>query len=190
MTINKLPTIAKYWRDYMIWSVMTVFKTQWFETNFGEILQNLHFADKRKVDKKSKAFKMRPVIDKINSKFSKCCYQMIVSKAWMKTWWSGMKQYIKSKPIKWGFKFWFCYSSKFSYLYEMDVYLGRKQTPEFNLCLGEEVLLQLTKDLEWSFWNLCFNNFFQSLWKTIPKRHLWYWNSSSQQKANAKNDRR
>ena len=30
----------------------------------------------------------------------------------------------------------------------MDIYLGRKQTPEFNLRLGEEVVLQLTKDLE------------------------------------------
>ena len=50
--------------------------------------------------------------------------------------------------MKWGFKFWFCYSSKFGYVYEMDVYLGRKQTPEFNLCLGEEVGLQLTRDLE------------------------------------------
>ena len=29
---------------------------------------------------------------------------------------SGMKQYIKSKPIKWGFKFWFKYSSKTGYL--------------------------------------------------------------------------
>ena len=30
----------------------------------------------------------------------------------------------------------------------MDIYLGRKQTPEFNLRLGEEVVLQLAKDLE------------------------------------------
>ena len=61
---------------------------------------------------------------------------------------SGMKQYIKSKPIKWGFKFWFRCSSKSGYLYQMDIYLGRKQTSEFNLGLGEDVVLQLTEDLE------------------------------------------
>ena len=38
---------------------------------FCEILQNLHFADNRKDDKTDKAFKMRPVIDHLNSKFSK-----------------------------------------------------------------------------------------------------------------------
>ena len=37
---------------------------------FCEILQNLHFSDNRKDDKTDKAFKMRPVIDDLNSKFS------------------------------------------------------------------------------------------------------------------------
>ena len=44
----------------------------------------------------------------------------------------------------------------------MDIYLGRKQTPEFNLGLGEEVVLQLTKDLEQSFCTVYFDNFFNS----------------------------
>ena len=44
----------------------------------------------------------------------------------------------------------------------MDVYLGRRQTPEFNISLGEEVVLQLTKDLEGSFCTVYFDNFFNS----------------------------
>ena len=44
----------------------------------------------------------------------------------------------------------------------MDSYLGRKQTPEFNLGLEEEVVLQLTKDLERSFCTVYFDNFFNS----------------------------
>ena len=40
----------------------------------------------------------------------------------------------------------------------MDIYLGRKQTPEF----GEEVVLQLAKDSERSFCNVYFHNFFSS----------------------------
>ena len=73
---------------------------------------------------------------------------------------SGMKQYIKSNPLKWSFKFWFCCSSKSGYLNQMDIYLGRKRTPEFNLGLEEEVFLQLTKDLE--FCTVCFDNIFNS----------------------------
>ena len=60
------------------------------------------------------------------------------------------------------FKFWFRCSSKSGYLYQIDIYLGRKQTPEFSLSLGEEVVLQLTKDLERLFWTFCFDNFFNS----------------------------
>ena len=40
---------------------------------------------------------------------------------------SGMKQYTKSKPIKWDFKFCFRRSSKTDYLYQMGIYLGKKQ---------------------------------------------------------------
>ena len=73
---------------------------------------------------------------------------------------SGMKQYIESKPIKWGFKFWFRCSSKTGYLYQIAIYLGQKKNTEFNW--GEEVVLQLIKDLEGSFCAVCFDNFFSS----------------------------
>ena len=42
---------------------------------------------------------------------------------------SKIKQYIKLKPIKWGFKFWFRCSSKSDYLYQMDIYLEKEQSP-------------------------------------------------------------
>ena len=40
------------------------------QNRFCEILQNLHFADNRKDNKTDKAFKMRPVIDHLYSRFS------------------------------------------------------------------------------------------------------------------------
>ena len=41
------------------------------------------------------------------------------------------KQYIKNKPIKWGFK-WLCRcSSKTGYLFELDLYLRKKEETEF-----------------------------------------------------------
>ena len=50
----------------------------------------------------------------------------------------------------------------------MDIYLGRKQTPEFSLGLEEKVVLQLMKDLERSFSTVYFDNFFNSP-KSIKK---------------------
>ena len=165
MAINELPTIAEYWRvDNMIGN--DGIQNTIIRNHFCEILQNLHFADNRNDDKTDKGFKMRPLIDHLNSKFSKVLSNdseqstdehMVKFKGR-----SGMKQYIKSKPIKWGFKFCFRCSSKSGYLYQMDIYLGRKQAPEFNLGLGEEVVLQLTKDLERLFCTVSFYNFFNN----------------------------
>ena len=107
-----------------------------------EILQNLHFADNRKDDKTDKALKMKPVTDHLNSKFSEVLSndseQSIDEHMGKFKGRSGMKQYIKAKLMKWGFKFWFHFSSKSGYLHQMDIYLGRKQIPEFNLGLGEK----------------------------------------------------
>ena len=72
----------------------------------------------------------------------------------------GMKQYTKSKPVTWGFKFWFRCFSETGYLYQMNIYLSKKQNTEFNL--GEEVVLRLTKDLEGSFCTVYFYNVFYS----------------------------
>ena len=109
---------------------------------------------------------MRPVIDHLNLKFyevlSNDSEQSIDEHMVKFKGRSRMKQYIKSKPIKCGFKFWFHCSSKSGYLNQMNIYFRRKQTPEFNLGLGEEVVLQLTKDLERSFCTAYFDNFFNS----------------------------
>ena len=68
MAINKLPTIAEYWRVDNLVGNDSIQNTI-IRGRFCEILQNLHFADNRKDDKTDKAFKMRPVIDHLNSKF-------------------------------------------------------------------------------------------------------------------------
>ena len=57
-----------------------------------------------------------------------------------------MRQYLKVKPIKWGFKWWFRYESSNGYLYEFDLYLGKKQNVEVNL--GEDMVMQLSEKLK------------------------------------------
>ena len=70
-----------------------------------------------------------------------------------------MKQFIKSKPIKWGFKFWFRCDSKTSYLYDICIW-GAKESTEYNL--GESVVLNLAIALDDSYCTLVFDNFFAS----------------------------
>ena len=70
------------------------------------------------------------------------------------------KQYMKNKPIKWGFKWWCRYCSKTGYLHEFDLYLDKKDKTE--LGLGETVVLDLPKKLENTHCMLYFDNFFNS----------------------------
>ena len=89
--------------------------------HFCETLQILHFADNTYDDKTDRGFKVRSVIDHLNKKFAEvlsnakkqCIDEDMVKFKGS----SGMKQYIKSKPIKWGFTFWFRCSSKTGYVY-------------------------------------------------------------------------
>ena len=70
--INKLPTIAEYCREDNLIGNDGIHNTM-IRNRSCEIfqnLQNLHFADNRKDNKTDEAFKMRPVIDHINSTFS------------------------------------------------------------------------------------------------------------------------
>ena len=71
-----------------------------------------------------------------------------------------MKQYIKSKPIKWGFKFWFRCCSTTGYLYQLDIYQGKKAN--LDLGLGESVVLQLTEMLNGMYITIYADNFFTS----------------------------
>ena len=68
-----------------------------------------------------------------------------------------MRQHIKNKPIKWGFKMWYRWAPKTGYLYEMDIYTGKKESTEFGL--GESVVLQLTEKLNGSFAKIYCDNF-------------------------------
>ena len=52
------------------------------------------------------------------------------------------EQYMKNKPIKWGFKWWCRCYSKAEYLYEFDLYLGKKEKKK--LGLGEIVASDLS----------------------------------------------
>ena len=71
---------------------------------------------------------------------------------------SIMRHHIKNRGFKRGFRMWYRHAPKTGYLYESDIYTGRKEATEFGL--GESVVLQLTEKLNGSFCCIFFDNFF------------------------------
>lgn len=73
------------------------------------------------------------------------------------------RQYIPSKPGRYGIKIWTLCDSKTTYVYNMQVYTGRSegQTKEKNQ--GERVVMDLIRGLEKSGRNVTTDNFFTSL---------------------------
>ena len=163
MSINKLPTIKSCWQcgqyvgDEGIRSVMS-------RSRFEEILQNLHFSNNTKDDKSDKGYKVRSLINTFNQSFSEYvsddCTQYIDEHRAKFTGRSRMKQYVKNKPIKWGFKFWSRCASKTGYLYQLDLHLGKKEKAEENL--GPSAVLKMTECLENFYCTVFFDNFFNS----------------------------
>ena len=167
--IHKLPKMRDYWSvdeelgNTFIQKAMT-------RDRFLEILQNLHFVDNlQKLPPKEKesfdrAWKLRPFFDQLLKHFQEALLpesdQPMDEHMCKFKGKSLMRQYMKNKSIKWGFKFWFRCGSKSGYLYQFDMYLGRKSKTEFDL--GNLVVLSLCKNLKNSYCYVFFDNFFTS----------------------------
>ena len=71
-----------------------------------------------------------------------------------------MKQNIKNKLIKWGFKYLHRWDSQTGQVYQLESYQGRKQKRELNL--GSSVVLDLCQVLKDAYCHVFFDNFFNS----------------------------
>ena len=152
-------------------------------------MHNIHFSYNDTAHSNNKGNKVIPLIDHFNETFQNVTANspnqsidehMIKFKGR-----SSMKQYIKSKQIKWSFKFWFCCDSKSRYLHELEMYLGRKESADYNL--GENVVLKLATSLNDSYCTLFFDNFFFSpnLIQILFKIHLQHWKCLRKQEKHA-----
>ena len=119
--------------------------------------KNHHFSGKAKSNKNDKGFKICPVINHFSNSFSNAISNdelqsvdehMVKFKG--RSW---MKKYVKKKAIKWGLKFWCCCASATGYLYQLDLYLGKKDEVELNL--GESVVLKMCRVPEKKVIALC-----------------------------------
>ena len=131
-------------------------------------MQNIHFADNHKElppkesEEYDRAWKMSPLFDHLRKHFQDMLqpepHQSIDKHMCKFKGKSIMRQYIKNKPIKWGFKFWFRCRAKPDCLYEFDMYLEKKGNTEFGL--GESAILSLCQKLKYAHCFVFFDKFF------------------------------
>jgi hypothetical protein len=112
-----------------------------------------------------RAFKIRLVLDHFNKTFltamSPTKFQSIDEHMIKFKGHNILRQYVKSKPIKWGFKMWCRCDSKSGYLFEFDLYTGKK-VGKIEHGLGEGVVLQLTEKIKNMGCQIFIDNFFNS----------------------------
>ncbi|GAB0099758.1 hypothetical protein DMENIID0001_156450 [Sergentomyia squamirostris] len=163
MGYHVLPNIRDYWSkqsDLRVDFVSSVMTRQRFEN----IRSALHFNDNSTADKNDRANKIRPIIEHLNKCFQEArepTLQQSIDEHMVK--FKGrnlMKQYIRNKPIKWGFKMWCRCDAATGYLFEFDIYQGKKALPEFGL--GEGVVVTLCKSIENLGCEIYIDNFFNS----------------------------
>ena len=181
MGIHKLPKLRDYWSvneglgNNLIQTTMT---RDWFL----EILQNLHFADNlqklppKESESFDRAWKHRPFFNHLVKHFQEAVlpelHQSIDEHMCKFKGKSLMHQYMKNKPIKWGLKFWLRCSSTSEYLYQFDMYLGKKvQNRVWSWWISCSLPLRESKiRLLWRvFWQLSYKS------KSHVKA-IWGWN--------------
>lgn len=139
---------------------------------FQYIMSNIHFNDNTQLDNTDRYSKMRPLFDILNRKFfehapveeNHCIDESMVPYFGR----HGGKQFIRGKPIRWGYKFWIG-ALRLGYIVYFDPYQGSSTTlPEKykHMGLGATVVLQyadVLKKMPYKSFHLYFDNYFTSL---------------------------
>jgi hypothetical protein len=175
MGLVDVPNIKDYWKHDNFFGQDFVRQSGMSRSRFLNILAALHISDldeDAENDRKKKSgkqydplFKVKPLLNEIEV----ACHtfynpgqdisideRMVASKGRF-----GMKQYIKDKPVKWGFKLWVLACSKTGYTYKFDVYIGKSLTKSDN-GLGYDVVMHLMDGLFNQGYRLYVDNFYSS----------------------------
>ena len=76
---------------------------------------------------------------------------------------SGLRQYIRDKPTKWGIKYWVLADSSNAYVVDFNIYAGRAEGGMSNHGLGYDVVRKLMRDYENQGYHLFCDNFYSSV---------------------------
>ena len=165
----KVPTIDRYWSTrslyHGLWARVMISRER-----FQALLSMLHIVDPTaEIDKTDKLRKVRPLINKFKSRCREL-YQpdqnVAVDERLVKSKHrSGIRQYIKNKPVKFGIKLWVVAESKSGYTWDFNVYTGKGSNPKHKSehGLGYDVVMELMDQLLQQGYHVFFDNFYTSV---------------------------
>ncbi|GBO18512.1 PiggyBac transposable element-derived protein 2 [Araneus ventricosus] len=156
-SVTQNSNVRDFWNDVV---GMELVKNTMSLNNFEKFRSNLHFNNNEKEIRRGepghdKLFKIRPVINSLLETFSSVRFeeslsideQMCATKVK-----HHLRQYMKNKPHKWGYKlFVLCSTSGFAYNFE--IYSGQENSPESrlptepDLGASSNVVVKLTRDI-------------------------------------------
>ena len=154
MGYHTVPSIQDYWSSNPTLAVPYIANIMPLERS-EELRTYLHFNDNdlmKPTDDPDhdRTFKVRSVLNHFNACFmngmSATVEQSIDEHMIKFKGHNILKQYVKGKPVQWGFKLWCRCNSKSGYLVEFDLYSGKK-TGHAEHDLDEGVVLTLTEKI-------------------------------------------
>ena len=182
MGYHVLPSIRDYWSsepDLCVPFISNVMPLRRFE----ELRSLLHFNNNelmiaRDDPSHDRAFKVQAVLNHFQSSFlaaMSSTRQQSIDEHMIK--YKGhniLRQYVKGKPVQWGFKMWCRCDSKSGLLFDFDLYTGKKHNHTEH-GLGEGVVLHLTEKIKGSDSQVYIDNFFNSpnLQQMLLKRKVY-----------------
>ena len=175
MGLVEVPTLLEYWNDDGFFGQDFVRASGMNRARFMNILTALHLCefelDRQNELKKARKepydplFKLKPFMNELQlackayfvpRRNISIDERMVAFKGRI-----GMKQYIKDKPTKWGFKLWILASSDSGYTFKFDVYTGKRLTQTTH-GLGYDVVMSLMDGLFRQGYHLFCDNFYSS----------------------------
>ena len=146
---HKLPAETQYWSNDEDLGLQIV-KSAISKSKFQDIKSILHFCDNNEAEnnKNDKGFKVRNLITAAQRSFMKFgIFEKYLAVDEMIVKYYGhhaLKQFIRGKPIRFGYKFWaLCGVS--GYCYNFDLYCGKSSSDDnrADLLLGSKVVLTM-----------------------------------------------
>lgn len=162
-----LPRRKMYWEqqnDVNNAAISSTMSRNWFE----EILQYLHVSDNNLLTPGDKMAKVRPLFTMMNERFLQYNPQLqklSVDESMIPYYGHhGCKQFIRGKPIRFGYKTW-CLNTCTGYLLQCEPYQGAGTTPlDPSLGMGGSVVMNLLSKLPPDVhYTVFFDNLFTSL---------------------------
>lgn len=170
MSLHPLHEETQYWSTNPLYHVQLIADVMPLK-RYKKLMECLHVNDNTKAPSREeprydKLFKLRPLIDFLNDRFSKECSlskSQSIDECMVKfKGRSSLKQYMPMKPVKRGYKIWARADASTGYLYEFEVYSGKTEGV-VEVGLGPNVVLRLSEAIKHNGCHVTFDNFFTSV---------------------------